>query len=780
MASSAVAQRRPGNAALAGTARTESQSKLAALFWDVPIAVGLALLPWLYFWRLFAPNRADQMTIAESDFTWGQFPLLLTAARALHDGAAPIWNPLSGGGQPLLAHPQTSALYPISWIAFAGMDGVNPASFLALEGQLPIHVALAGVSTFALGRVLFGSRTGAVIAALGFAYSGFLMSYPLQQLPILRSAAWFPLQTLAFWLALERRSAAWSVVTGITLGLAFLGGHPQTVFQEVVGLGVVGAAWIYTRAPTGWTLRKLARALTLLLLAGGVAVGMTALQWLPTLELMGLSSRTEEGYNFLAGGFSLWEVPLDLLAPNVLGGFPPYVGTLALVLVAAGILLRPSRLHAVFIPLALVGILLSLGSATFLFPALYVLVPGFDLFRNHERSIFLFSLAMAVLAGAGARAILSQLDLHGRAKLLRYRRTLGMLLLVALAFGAALYVGHVGAEVSGQGFRRWRDVVHAFFFFAFVLACSWGLLTARLYLPSARPALPALLVGLTAFDLFSVTADRQFALRPVDSVYHHPAVVERVMTTIDSARAADRDILGGNHGLMYGIPAVTSTFPLRLARLDTARQRLPEGRLFDILNVTHLIAQRGDPLLSGPGAAESLPDAGYVLFRRYDTPGPAYIVPEALRADSPEDALNLVAAPGFSVKSQVVVEVPRGAEHPRGGAGTIQGLTRGWSDVTIRASTPSGGYLVLADSAYPGWRAWVDGWEQPIWTANYLTQAVRLAPGEHTISFHYEPIAIRLGALISLATLVAIGLGAVWGFGWSMGRRTTSERARSG
>src|SRR5439155_6562664 len=174
------------------------------------------------------------------------------------------------------------------------------------------------------------------------------------------------------------------------------------------------------------------------------------------------------------------------------------------------------------------------------------------------------------------------------------------LLLLAFASGGALYVGHINAEVANQGFKRWRDVIHAFFFFTFLLACSWSLVSARLTVPSLRPLLPILAVILVAFDLFSVTADRQFAVRPTDFAYRQPLVVQRVLDTIGDGKLADRDILSGNHGLLYGLPSVTSTVPLRLTTLATARQRLPEARLFDLLNVTQLIAQRDDARLRDP------------------------------------------------------------------------------------------------------------------------------------------------------------------------------------
>lgn len=758
------------------------RSHLSPALLDTACVIGLALLPWLYFWRLFAPNRADQMTVSEGDFTGGQFPLLLTVARALHDGVAPLWNPLSGGGQPLLAHPQAGALYPLDLLVLPFMQGWDAGSLLALERTIPLHVGLASIFTFALVRVLTGSRPAALVAAICYGYSGFLTSYPIPQLPILRSASWFPLQLLAWWLALERRSAGWAAVTGLTVALAFLAGHPQTVFEEVLGLALITASWSYLmlfrRSPSSKVpIREVVHVIPLGMLAVAIAVGTTAVQWVPTAELQGLSSRADEGYNFVASGFSFWEVPMDLLAPNVLGGFPPYVGVITLILVAAGLALTRGPLHGIFLPLPIAGLLLAFGGQTFLYPALYVVIPGFDLFRNQERTIMLFSMGGAVLAGVGARAVLEQRGLAATVRMSRFTRALGSLLLLSIALGAALYVGHISAEVAGQRFQRWRDVISAYFFFVFVLALSWGIFMARLRVPSIRPALATLIIGLVAFDLFTVTADRQFTVRPADSAYHQPQVVDRLLSDIGFGKAADRDILSGNHGLLYGIPSVNSTFPLRIARLDTARVRLPEARFFDLLNVTHVIAQKNDSILQQPGAPESLTDAGYVLFRRSSSPGPAYIVAQAQHVATAEEALQRIGQPDFDPRRQVLVESPAEASLPIGGPGTVTQFGKAWGQTNLRVTAPSGGYLVVSDVAYPGWHATVDGADQAIWRADYLIQAIQIPPGEHTVDLRYEPDSVRLGLILSLITLTLLGFWAIlWAVGLVSGRFLAPRR----
>ncbi|MDO8692376.1 MAG: YfhO family protein [Dehalococcoidia bacterium] len=88
--------------------------------------------------------------------------------------------------------------------------------------------------------------------------------------------------------------------------------------------------------------------------------------------------------------------------------------------------------------------------------------------------------------------------------------------------------------------------------------------------------------------------------------------------------------------------------------------------------------------------------------------------------------------------------------------------------VLVQANLASPGYLVLADSYYPGWRAFVDGREQPVLRAEYLFRAVYLPAGAHQVEFRYEPGSFRWGMAISVSTLALMALG---GAGWTVRRR---------
>ena len=76
--------------------------------------------------------------------------------------------------------------------------------------------------------------------------------------------------------------------------------------------------------------------------------------------------------------------------------------------------------------------------------------------------------------------------------------------------------------------------------------------------------------------------------------------------------------------------------------------------------------------------------------------------------------------------------------------------------VTIATSADNEAILVLADSYYPGWKAFVDGREEVIRRANLFFRAVPLPAGNHTVEFRYEPRSFTFGLVISAATLITL------------------------
>jgi uncharacterized membrane protein YfhO len=97
--------------------------------------------------------------------------------------------------------------------------------------------------------------------------------------------------------------------------------------------------------------------------------------------------------------------------------------------------------------------------------------------------------------------------------------------------------------------------------------------------------------------------------------------------------------------------------------------------------------------------------------------------------------------------------------------------------VVIHATLDHAGIVMLTDSNYPGWNAYLDGQPVPILSVNYLFRGVLAPAGSHLIEFRYQPKSYLFGGLISLGACVVILAIA---FGSGKGSSAWLLRLRSG
>lgn len=71
-------------------------------------------------------------------------------------------------------------------------------------------------------------------------------------------------------------------------------------------------------------------------------------------------------------------------------------------------------------------------------------------------------------------------------------------------------------------------------------------------------------------------------------------------------------------------------------------------------------------------------------------------------------------------------------------------------EVVVDVSTERGGILVLSDTWYPGWRAYVDGSPVALYRTNVSLRGVVLPPGQHTVAFELASTTLRAGAALSV------------------------------
>ena len=304
-----------------------------------PALTGRTLLPYDNLYS-FEPFRSMQPGLVPhnellSDLVLENAVWKLHIRRTLAEGQLPLWNPKIFTGLPFLAAGQASTFYPLSIIFY-----VLPLE-LAYGWFTALQIALAGVNTYLLARVLRLRPLPALLGGVVFMFSGFLIVSVVFTM-FLAAAVWLPLVLAIIEIMVRKQEdkgvAAYSPIPYVTagaiaIGLMVLGGHPELIYYTML----VSGAFALIRLISAWRiLRRTEEAnqaakrfsaaariavLGVWLLAMAVlGIGLGAVQLVPLLELL--------PQNFRAGSVSYdqvvgWAWPLRHLLTF---GFPDVFG----------------------------------------------------------------------------------------------------------------------------------------------------------------------------------------------------------------------------------------------------------------------------------------------------------------------------------------------------------------------------------------------------------------------------------------------------------------------
>jgi len=148
-----------------------------------------------------------------------------------------------------------------------------------------------------------------------------------------------------------------------------------------------------------------------------------------------------------------------------------------------------------------------------------------------------------------------------------------------------------------------------------------------------------------------------------------------------------------------------------------------------------------------------------VLDRAWVTPAVRKMAPAEIRATINSGAFADGAPFDPRATALVETDVPGvSASAAASPPARIQTAQPSNTALEITVDSPARGFLVVRDIDYPGWHASRNGAEVPIYRANYIQRGVVVEPGANHIRFEYTPNSFRLGAAVSLATLLVMVL----------------------
>jgi len=227
--------------------------------------------------------------------------------------------------------------------------------------------------------------------------------------------------------------------------------------------------------------------------------------------------------------------------------------------------------------------------------------------------------------------------------------------------------------------------------------------------------------------------------------------------------------VGQRYGLRDARVGIDIPYPSRWNRLWTAlgatsgdlayfpASALRGHALADLFAVRYVLVAPGSVQPAWARPVLHTAAGGTVALNRTALPR-AWVAYGWRQAHDAGDALALTTTSTTrSLLDQPVLEgvgSSRGASAPASTSARVVDNNTG--EVTIHAIARHAGFVVLDDSAYPGWQATVDGHAVAWHPANEDFRAVRVGAGAHTVVFRYRPASVTIGAVVSVLSILAL------------------------
>jgi hypothetical protein len=749
-----------------------------------------ALFTWLFARFFFRP-----LYLAESDLYENGLPIFLS----------PIWkwSSFEFNGLPVLADPANFNFY-LPNVVFGEL--VKSWTAVVMSGPL-----LAACFTYAYVFTATRSKTAAAFSALAYGLSEEMLER-LRHINHVHVIAWLPLIALSLdRLRVSRHRWRWVAIGAFAVGSCILAGHPQPALYVMYCVGLYGLVGIFveSRIPNPESRLRWFAATTAMFALG---ILLSAVKVLPLVEARTLVVRSE-GLTFqrFVGPSLTAPQAFSFVLPTILHGptteLPTYIGIATLLLALVGISRVRTNWRLVFwLVMSLVGIGMALGTSTPLVDLAYY-APFYSWFRNLSRHMFLFAFGASVLAGFGLAAV-QRREVSRRAV-----RLAVVVVGMAMLAGALLIRGFPEAfpleGPHGEPGPGVLSLLTVGVWLQFImLAAATGAIVWVLKRPSAASYVCLMVVLI--IDLLNALP---YDIKP-DGIEYFALTAEQTQPSVH-ARAIGRALeptharalaIGGTHvdevvpatfarawriPIAGGYGAMLIDRLSRLATMGTNGEVRPavladEDQTLDLLAVKYVIvnapqladqerrhwlygrerwneamhfrtSRQTDRAVDEDVAGET----DVTVFENRRALPRAWIVEDVTPAPERE-AIRAVKTSRFAdgtpfdAHRTALVEASRvpPTVHFSPGASAVSVARVGDGDIGVRVTSQGGGFLVLSENAYPGWRALVDGAEVPIYRTDVTLQGIVVPPGTHRIDFTLESRSLRWG-------LITSGIGAV-------------------
>ncbi|HUT56149.1 MAG TPA: YfhO family protein [bacterium] len=172
--------------------------------------------------------------IQEQYYLLGQYAFDHQIVEEFREGYFPLWNPMNGLGTPLLGNMLCGALYPLKPIVYVW------SGLAARDFYIVLRLLMAALFTFALAKKLRLAFPAAAVAAISFAFTGYMKMFVNEN--YLNADVLLPAAVLLTLRLKGGRKIRDVVLLGLVTFAVLNNGHPEAAFYTLLLPALLAAA----------------------------------------------------------------------------------------------------------------------------------------------------------------------------------------------------------------------------------------------------------------------------------------------------------------------------------------------------------------------------------------------------------------------------------------------------------------------------------------------------------------------------------------------------------
>jgi hypothetical protein len=705
---------------------------------DILAIIFLCCLSFIFLNKLFLQSQIfTSQDIGQGDITHNSYPILNSYAQSLKEMKIPLWTNSISTGFPIFAENATFFLFNIiTYFLFP--------TYLAFNLSYLIVFIVASVGIYLYCRHLNFAQSSSIFASIAYTFSFFFVGHVLH-IAVLQAISLFPWLMLFVDKYFSKGSRLYLMLFVIIFSQQFLTGFIQCVVYSITAIYIVMFVRYFNKP-------HFAKKIIFLTLACLLAVGLAGIQILPTYELYLQSTRnapladnsrffyTYKDLIYFVNPFFWGDPSKATYVRNPVEGLfwenNIYSGIIPFIFLIIGFLYfkRKTTIRP-YAYLFFLSLIFSLGWFFFL-----KYIPPFSLFRLPQRALFLTSFAYAIIAGFGFDQTFSFV----KKKVSNNFFIIFVCIIIAAAF--------LDLFLNGRGYNggiskdKWLAVPE----------------TAQYLLNQKISGRIFSLVGTDWFDVYNTISH---GWRSENA--------EKLLST--------RAVLSPDTNMLYEVPSVNGYTAYRTLDSVLFNQIMLSGssedkkavklgsssaKLLGLENVQYVVSAKN--VLSGSNDFELVwqtinkdTKSTYNIYKNRQFTENIHSVKKIIVEVSTQQMIDDLLSPNFTPKDTALIyNLNTIRNFPD--ETSITNISNNHGEMTFQTNSSGNSFIVISNSYYPGWKAFVDNKETDILQVNINSQGLQIAPGKHDVRLFYDPDSYKNGKFISIASWLIVAMVLCW------------------